>query len=124
MRQCLLSGFFPSGIKTNYFMHISPLPRVPCFYHLVLLYLTTLITFVLDYKLRSSSLCSLLQPPTTSSLLGPSILLSTLCEHRQSMLLTYYESSSFTSVQTICRIMVLSIIIFKCLEKRLEDKRL
>jgi hypothetical protein len=29
-------------------------------------------------KLWSSSLCSLLQPPATSSLLGPNILLSTL----------------------------------------------
>jgi hypothetical protein len=28
------------------------------------------------YKLRSSSLCSVLQPPATSSLLGPNILLS------------------------------------------------
>jgi hypothetical protein len=31
------------------------------------------------YKLWSSSLCSLLQPPATSSLLGPNILLSILC---------------------------------------------
>jgi hypothetical protein len=30
------------------------------------------------YKLCSSSLCSFLQPPVTSSLLGPNILLSTL----------------------------------------------
>jgi hypothetical protein len=30
------------------------------------------------YKLWSSSLCSLLHPPTTSSLLGPNILLSTM----------------------------------------------
>jgi hypothetical protein len=30
------------------------------------------------YRLWSSSLCSLLQPPATSSLLGPDILLSTL----------------------------------------------
>jgi hypothetical protein len=32
------------------------------------------------YKLRSSALCSLLQPPTTFSPLGPIILLTTLLE--------------------------------------------
>jgi hypothetical protein len=31
-----------------------------------------------EYKLWSSSLCSLLQPPVTSSLFGPNILLSNL----------------------------------------------
>jgi hypothetical protein len=31
-----------------------------------------------EYKLWSSSLCSFLQPPVTSSLFGPNILLSTL----------------------------------------------
>jgi hypothetical protein len=40
--------------------------------------LISLITFREVYKLRSSSLCSLLQPPTNSPLLGPNILLSTL----------------------------------------------
>jgi len=59
-----------------------------CIYHLShpcyipspfnLLDLITLIIFDEAYMLRSSSLCSLLQSPTTSSLLGPNILLSTL----------------------------------------------
>jgi hypothetical protein len=31
-----------------------------------------------EYKLWSSSLCSFLQPPVTSSLFGPNILLNTL----------------------------------------------
>jgi len=38
----------------------------------------TLIIFVAAYKLRSSSFCSLLQSPATSSLSGPYIFLSTL----------------------------------------------
>jgi hypothetical protein len=45
--------------------------------HLTLLDLITLIIFGEVYKLLSSSACSLLQPPATSFLLGPNILLRT-----------------------------------------------
>jgi hypothetical protein len=38
-----------------------------------------------EYKLRSSSLRSFLQPPVTSSLLGPNILLSTLFSNTLSL---------------------------------------
>jgi hypothetical protein len=40
--------------------------------------LITLTIFDEAYKLWNSSLCNLLQPPVTSSLLGPNILLGTL----------------------------------------------
>jgi hypothetical protein len=46
--------------------------------HLIFLDLFTLVIFGEAYKLRSSSLCSLLPTPAPSSLLVPNILLSTL----------------------------------------------
>jgi hypothetical protein len=46
--------------------------------HLILLAITTLIVLGVQYYLRSSSLCSFLQPPVTSPLLAPNILHSAL----------------------------------------------
>jgi len=73
-----LSCFFPSCFLavTLYAFLISPVCDArPA--HLIL-HLITLI-FGEAYKLWSSSLCSLLQPTTTSSLLGPNILSSVPC---------------------------------------------
>jgi hypothetical protein len=56
---------------------ISPM-RATWAAYFVLIHLITLITFSEAFKLWSSSLCSLLQPPAISSLLGPNIHLSTL----------------------------------------------
>jgi hypothetical protein len=63
---------------------ISPM-RVTCSAHLILLDLITHIIFFKAQKLWRSSLCSLLQPPATFSLLGLNIHLST------SLLLFIYE---------------------------------
>jgi len=75
----LQSCLFPSRFSTkiSYTFLIAPI-RATYLAHLILLELITLIIFGEAYKLRRSSLCSLLQPPVTSSLSVPTILLSTL----------------------------------------------
>jgi hypothetical protein len=81
IRLCLglLNGLFPSGFPTNnlYTFLFSPI-RATCPAYLILIDLIILIVLGENYKSRSSSLCSFLQPSATSSLLGLNILLSTL----------------------------------------------
>jgi hypothetical protein len=75
----LPSWIFPPSFPTNIFYAVSICPmRATWPAHLILLDLITLIVIDEANKLRSSSLCSVLQPPATSSLLGSNIPLSTL----------------------------------------------
>jgi hypothetical protein len=71
------------------------------------------------YKLWSFSLCSLLQPPSTSSLLGPNILLSTL------NLCSYLSVRDQVShpYKTKGEITILYILILKFLE-RIQDNKI
>ena len=73
------SGLFPSGFptKTQHTPLLSPI-RATCPTHLIFLDLITRTILGEGYRSLSSSLCSFLHSPVTSSLLGSNILLNTL----------------------------------------------
>jgi hypothetical protein len=75
----LPSGLFPTNIL--YTFQFSPI-RATCPAHHTILDFINIIILGEEYKLRSSSLCSFLQP-VSSSLFGPNIL-----KHPQSMFLS------------------------------------
>ena len=79
LRLGLPSGLFLSGFRTKtlYTPLLSPL-RVICLAHLILLDFIARKKLSEEYRSLSSSLCSFLHSPVTSSLLGPNILFSTL----------------------------------------------
>jgi hypothetical protein len=81
--------------QTFYAFLISPM-RVTCSAYLILLDLIILIICGKAYKLRSSSLCSLLQPSATSSLLGSNILFSSQFSNILNILPLVWETKFYT----------------------------
>jgi len=101
----------------------SPI-RAKCPTHLILLDFITHTILGEEYKSFSSSLCSLLHSPVTSSLLGPNILLNTMFSNTLSFVSSRNVSDQVSHpYKTIDKIIVLYILIFKFLVSNLEDKR-
>jgi len=118
----LPSGRFLSGFPTKnlYTPLFSPLWATCPFFSIFI----TRTILDEEYKSFSSSLCSLLHFPVTSSLLGPNILLNTLFSITVSFLFSRNVSDQVSHpYKTIGKIIFLYILIFKFLDSNLEDKR-
>jgi hypothetical protein len=110
----LSSGLFPSGFPTNYLYAFLFSP--------FLLHAQPSYPPALDdsnytwqkHKSRSSSLCSFLHSPVTSSLFGPNILLSTLFSNTLSLHSSLnFKDQVLHPCRTIGEIIVLCILIFR-----------
>jgi hypothetical protein len=84
LRFRLLTDLFPSGFPTN-ILYAFLFTHATFPVHLFLLDWIILIILVKVYKLRSSLLCSFLQPYVTSYLFGQNIFLSTLLSNTMSL---------------------------------------
>ena len=98
-----------------------PVPAT-CSFHLIISYLTTRTILDEQYRSLSSSLCSLLYSPVTSSLLSSNILLSTLFSNTLNLRSSLNMSDQVSyPYKTTGKIIILFAFIF--LVGKLEDKR-
>ena len=118
--QWSLSLRFPHEDPTR---PLSSRIRATCPAYLILDFITHTILGE-EYRSLSSSLCSLLHSPITSSLLSPNSLLNTIFSNILSFLSSLHVSDQVSHpCKTTGKIIVLCILIFKFLDNNVEDKR-
>jgi hypothetical protein len=114
----LPSGLFPASFPSStLYAVLFSLIHATCATKLILLNQIILIILGEEYKSRRSSLCSFLHPPTTSSLFGPNIPLSTLFSNTLSLCFSIsVRDQVLHSYRITGKIIVLYILLFKFLE--------
>ena len=125
LRLGLPSALFPSGFSTEtlYTPLLFPISATYPAHH-NLLDLIAREIFGEEYILLSSSLCSFLYSPVTSSLLNTNILLSILFLNTLSLHSSLSVSDQVSHpYKTTGKIIFLYILIFKFLDSNMEDKR-
>ena len=126
LRLGLPSGLFPLGFPTKilYTHFLSPTRATYPTYRIFLVLITRKILREENWSL-SSSLCSFLHSPVTSSLLVPNILLNALFSNTLSPRSSLNVSGQVSHPYKITgKIIVLYILIFTYLDNKMEDKTL